>query len=291
MAEIERENAGPATASGTLVAGLSRIFRPLARLLISRELLFPFVSALLRGAYVDIAEREFPIEGKRQTDSRVTLLTGVHRKDVKRLRQQRHLALRPPRAAALGSQLVARWTTLPEYADEHGAPRPLPRLASAGEAHSFEALVRSVSTDIRPRAVLDEWLRLGIAEVDERDRVRLKVQAFVPRPGSEEIEYYFGRNLHDHVAAAVHNLLGEPEPFLDRSVGYNNLSREAIAQLTELARRRGMEVLQELNAQALRLQQRDSGQPGASHRFNFGVYLFAEDEEAQPAEEPEDDAS
>lgn len=282
---------GPSGATGALVAGLRRMLRPLVRLLIARNLPFPFASTLLRGVYVDVAVAEFPIEGKRQTDSRISLLTGVHRKDVKRLRRERHLALRPTPTVALGSQLVARWTTLPEYLDEKGAPRPLPRLASAGETHSFESLVRSLNTDIRPRVVLDEWIRLGVAEVDERDRVCLRAQAFIPRPGSDEMTYYFGRNLHDHLAAAVHNLQGKPEPFLDRSVSYNNLSTAAVAELTELAQRRAMEVLQELNARALGLQQRDSGQTGASNRFNFGTYVFSEDESTAPTEESDDDRS
>jgi hypothetical protein len=215
------------------------------------------------------------------------LLTGVHRKDVKRLRGQRQQALRPSRSASLGSLLIARWTTLPEYLDPQGQPLPLPRLAAPSGAPTFESLVRSISTDIRPRVVLDEWLRLGLACVDDADRVCLNVQAFIPPPGSEEMTYYFGRNLHDHIAAAAHNMLGGSEPFLERSVNYNNLSAAAVTELTELAKRRGMEVLQELNVRALRLQQRDSGRPGASQRINFGVYLFAEVEDASTPEEPD----
>ena len=262
----------------TLIAALQRVLRPLVRLLINRSIPFPFAANLLRRAYIDIAVKEFPVAGKPQTDSRITLLTGVHRKDVKRLRGEPHPAWRVPRVASLSSQLIARWTTLREYLDAHGGPLPLPRLPPAGGGHSFESLVRSLNTDIRPRVVLDEWLRLGIAQLDEEDRVRLNVEAFVPAQGSEEMAYYFGRNLHDHIAAAVHNMLGDPEPFLERSVHYNNLSAAAVAELTELARRRGMQVLQELNARALQLQQRDSGTPGASQRINFGVYLFGEDE-------------
>lgn len=269
------------------MVALQRLVRPLVRFLIAHSLTFPFISNLIRGVYVDVAVKEFPVAGKPQTDSRITLLTGVHRKDVKRLRTQRPRALRPTRAASLASQLIARWTMLPEYLDAHGQPTPLPRLAVPGGTPSFESLVRSVSTDIRPRVVLDEWLRLGVARVDDEDRVSLNVQAFIPPPGSEEMTYYFGRNLHDHIAAAAHNMLGGAEPFLERSVNYNNLSAEAVAELTELAKRRGMEVLQELNARALRLQQRDSGQQGASHRINVGVYLFAEDEDAGAREEPD----
>lgn len=279
---MKEENLEEPAVTARLVASLRRILRPIVRLLISRSMTFPFTSNILREVYVDVAVDEFPVSGKPQSDSRVTLLTGVHRKDVKRLRQQEERALRPPRAASLGSQLIARWTTLPEYRDESGAPRPLPRLASSSEALSFESLVRSVNTDLRPRVVLDEWLRLGIVHIDEQDRVCLTVGAFIPRGGSDAMTYYFGRNLHDHVATAVHNMLGEEPPFLERSVNYNNLNPAAVAELNQLAQRRGMEMLQEVNARALQLQQEQSGQPEASHRFNFGLYVFSEDQAASP---------
>jgi hypothetical protein len=288
VAETTAQNAETAD---RLLAVLRRIFRPLVRLLLANSIPYPFVSNLLRGVYVDVAVKEFPVADKRQTDSRITLLTGIHRKDVKRLRGQRRLQLRPPRTVALGSQLIARWTTLPEYLNEQGMPRPLPRVAAEGSVPSFESLVRSLNTDIRPRVVLDEWLRLGIAHVDADDRVCLNVQAFIPPTGSEEMTYYFGRNLHDHIAAAVRNMMGEPGELgslLDRSVNYNNLSNAAVAELTAIAKQRAMEVLQELNARALQLQQRDSGQPGASQRFNFGLYLFVEDQAADVTVEPDD---
>ncbi|MBI3784894.1 MAG: hypothetical protein HY270_15995 [Deltaproteobacteria bacterium] len=266
------------TPSDSVLAALRRIFRPLARFLISRSLPYPFVSNLLRAVYVQVALEEFPVQGKPQTDSRITLLTGVHRKDVKRLREERHPGLRPPRAASLGSQLIARWTTLAQYVDTKGKPKPLPRLPTSKNEITFESLVRSINTDIRPRVVLDEWLRLGIAHLDADDRVVLNTEAFVPREGSDEMAYYFGSNLHDHVAAAVHNMLGEPTPLLERSVSYNNLSPEAVAELHHMAKQHGMEVLKELNARAMKLQERDSGRPGASQRMTFGVYFFCEDE-------------
>jgi len=267
-----------AEAPEEFVGALQRIFRPLVRFLIARSLPYPFVAGVLRGLYVDVANREFPVPGKAQTDSRITLLTGVHRKDVKRLRLQPPGTVRPSRAASLGSQLIARWTTQAEYLDGRGRPKPLPRLPEKGVRHTFESLVRSINTDIRPRVVLDEWQRLGVVRVDDGDRVCLNMDAFIPPQGSREMTYYFGRNLHDHVAAAAHNLGGGGEPFLERSVNYNNLTEGAVAELAELARKRAMEVLQELNTRALRLQRRDSGQTGASHRINFGVYLFSESE-------------
>lgn len=49
-----------------------------------------------------------------------------------------------------------------------------------------------MSKDIRARSVLDEWLRLGIAHLDDQDRVRLNAEAFVPARGFEEKAFYFG---------------------------------------------------------------------------------------------------
>lgn len=286
MSGIPGEDAGAAAGRAAgVVSALRRIFRPLVRLLISRSISFPLASSLLRSAYIDVAVEEFPVEGKRQTDSRVTLLTGVHRKDVRRLRGQAEKGPRPSRSLSLGTQLIARWLTQKEYLDADGRPRPLPRAPRADDDHSFESLVRSLSKDIRPRVVLDEWLRLGLVRIDDEDRVCLESQGFIPARESEEMNYFFGRNLHDHVAAAVHNMLGSGAPLLERSVNYNNLSPEAVAELKALAGERGMEVLRELNARALELQRRDAGQSSASHRVNFGVYFYSEDQTAPDDEE------
>lgn len=260
--------------------------RPLVRLLIARQLPFPWAANVLRGVYVEIAESEFPVAGRVQSDSRITLLTGVHRKDVKRLRRQPQARALPPPAASLGAQIIARWLALPAYRDAAGEPRPLPRL---GDGVTFESLVRSVNTDIRPRVVLDEWLRLGLVRIDELGRVCLEQQAFIPAEGSAEMAYFFGRNLHDHLAAAVHNLLGEGEPLLERSVNYTRLTPAAVAELTALARQRGLALLRELNTRALELQRRDAGRAEATQRFNVGVYVFHET--SPPDDEPDDGQS
>jgi len=146
---------------------------------------------------------------------------------------------------------------------------------------SFDRLVRLVSKDIRPRAVLDEWLRLGVARLDDDDRVWLNTAAFVPGKGFEEKAYYFGRNVHDHLAAAAHNLDGAGAPFLERSVYYDELSPESVRELAGMGETLGMEVLQQVNRRAMELQQRDAGQDRARERMNLGVYFFSASEAPQ----------
>jgi hypothetical protein len=257
-----------------------RLLRPLVRLLLARQVTYPSLAALLKEIYVEVAVRDFPLTRKRQTDSRVNLLTGIHRKEIRRLRAVAHEEQRTPASISLGAQIVARWTSLPAYLDATGAPRPLPRQAPPRRGHSFESLVESVSRDIRPRAVLDEWLRLGVAHVDEHDRVTLDAAAFIPSKGFDEKAFYFGRNLRDHVAAAAHNLLGGSPPFVDRSVYYDGLTADSVAVLKELAEARGMEALQAVNREAMKLQVRDRSAAAARRRLNFGIYVYDDAERA-----------
>ncbi|MDP6978691.1 MAG: DUF6502 family protein [Myxococcota bacterium] len=258
-----------------LTSAARLLLRPLVHLLLSRQITFPILSQWLKEIYVEVARGEFAIEGKRLTDSRVNLLTGIHRKDVKRLREEPSEtgAEERPRSLTLGAQIVARWTDLPEYQDEHGHPRPLPRRPVAGET-SFEDLVASVSRDIRPRSVLDEWQRLGVASLDAADRVVLNADAFIPSKSFEEKAYSLGHTLHDHIAAGAHNLLDREPPMMERSVFYASLTDASVRELLELAETRGMESLHEVNRRAMELQERDTGDKGAVHRMRFGIYSF-----------------
>jgi len=276
MARSRSPEGAPGLGGGVLPA-LGRILRPLVRLLIARSIPFPVATEVLRRLYVDIASDEFAVKGRRQTDSRVHLLTGVHRKDVRRLRQQRAAPEVPARKTSLTAILIARWTTLDEYRDQDGRPLALPRSAETGV--SFEALVRSVNTDIRPRVVLDEWERLGIAHVDDDGRVHLHVDAFVPPKGSEEILHFLASNARAHLSAAVHNVLGDGAPFLERAASYDQLSPESVEELREMAGERGMDALRAINRRAMALQRRDSGKPAATQRMSFGAYFYSEDEE------------
>lgn len=265
---------------------LGRLLRPLVRLLIEQGVPFGELAELLKGVYVDVALRDFPLEGKQPTDSRVTLLTGVHRKDVRRLRGQPHTPHDPPHSVTLGALLVARWTGTASFLDAEGRPRPLPRKALR-RGKSFESLVESVSKDIRPRVVLDEWLRLGVVHLDAEDRVCLNAEAFVPSRGLEEKLFYFGRNLHDHIAAAARNVGGRRPAFLERSVYYPGLSRESVSELAKLAARVGMEALQAVNRRALELARGDADSESASQRMSFGLYFYdaPSDDGAEPDEE------
>jgi hypothetical protein len=112
--------------------------------------------------------------------------------------------------------------------------------------------------------------------MDADDRVRLNTEAFIPRPGGEEQLFYFARNLHDHVAAAVANIGAVGiAPFLDRSVHYDGLTPAQANALQAYARAAANRVLLDVNRQALELiQSEPATDQDEPRRINFGIYVF-----------------
>ena len=273
---------GPAGQTA-LVRAIRRVLRPIVGLLVARQIAYPFLANLLREVYVEVAETEFALAGKRLTDSRISLLTGVYRRDVKRVRAELREGHPIPPAVSLGAEIVARWNGTPLFLDDQGRARPLP--VQSKDEPSFETLVTSVSRDIRARSVLDEWLRLGVVHFDDRGRVALDAGVFVPKKGEDEKIYYLGRNLHDHAAAAAHNVQGGEPPFVDRTVYYGSLSPDSIRELSELAATSGMGALQALNRRAIELKDRDRGREDAERRMTFGVYFYEADNDDSPQTE------
>lgn len=284
-----------ATPSPVFVTALRKVLRPLVHLMLARGITFGYLSELLKSLMVEVAVKDFQLTAKETTDSRVSLLTGVHRKDVFRLRHAVPAeGENMPAVVPLGAQLVAQWQGQPAYLDEHGQPLPLPRYASEGGAQSFEGLVAGVNSDIRSRAVLDEWLRLGVVQLDAERRVCLNTQAFVPAKGFDEKVFYFGHNLHDHAAAATHNLLGGQPAFLERCVHYDALGAGSIEALARQSESMGMKALLAVNRSALAAEQKDAADNTPRHRMTFGIYFYSEPVDAgsqlpvEPAPRPGD---
>jgi hypothetical protein len=253
---------------------------------------FPVLTDALRHLFVDVAATDILRQAAEQTDSRISLLTGVNRKLVRQFREMQTDDTATPRVVTVTSGIIARWRGAPPFVDDAGQPRPLPRTGEpGGAAPSFDALVRSVTTDIRSRAVLDDWLSQGIVQLAPPDLVVLNVDAFIPRPGAGEQLFYFTRNLQDHIAAAVANIsAADVAPFLDRSVHYDGLTPAQARELEAFARAAAVQALLEVNRKALELVAAEETPGGDTPvRVNFGTFVFTESEspaDVQPGDVP-----
>ena len=271
----------------SMLSALRRVMRPLVRLMLRKGVTYTMFTDLLKEVFVDVAHREFRLNDTAPTDSRISLLTGVHRKDVRRLRNEGDTAIAAlPDNITLGAQLVNVWTNTPPFCSAPGQARALARLASVGGDCSFDALVAKVSTDIRGRVVLDEWLRLGVVRLDEQDCVHLEAHAFVPQKGFDEKAAYFGHNLHDHACAAVHNLSGEGQPFFERSVHYDALSPASVEHLRDVVAKDGMQTLLAFSRLAAELESVDEPGIEQRQRITVGLYFYTEATDSDPSKTP-----
>ena len=276
----------PPTPTPTLV--LDRVLAlllPLVRLLLRHGVTYPVFAAAAKRVFLRAAADELAGRGMAATDSAVSLLSGVHRRDVRTLTRgaAAEVASAPPPTLGLAAQVVARWMHEPAYRTADGGPRVLARGADAARQGSFDTLVAGISRDVRPRAVLDELLRLGVV-AERDDGLVLEGAGFAPRAGFEETLWLAAQNLHDHAAAAVANLHGEAPPpggFLEQAVFVDELSAESAARLQQVSVQAWRQAFQTVMQAAQDRFDHDAANvaPDARrHRARFGVYFFSERE-------------
>ena len=263
----------PFARSSLFEAAMKEVLRPLAKALIDQGVTAPAFYKIVKQAYVDAAVASL---GDGATDSRTSIITGVHRRDVKALRSNTNPDNEVVRQKVSRlATIVGRWMSEPDYLDEQGDPKTLPRTAPEGA--SFDGLVQSVSKDIRPRTILDELIRQGLAVEDGGD-ITLSADALVGPADIGQQIHFFERNLADHLSAAVSNLSAEDPAFFERAAFYNALSDAAVDDIEAVARESGMGALRKVAAVAAEKQKQDTEDASATHRFRFGMYFYREDD-------------
>ncbi|WP_170415839.1 DUF6502 family protein [Ruegeria atlantica] len=268
-----------------LETALSALLVPLAQAMVAHGVTLGTVTEALKQALLTAAEQS--TQGK-LSDSRASLLTGLHRKDVKRLRNVDDDAplKRRSNAAAL---VVSYWSTTPEFLDGAGAPRVLSRKGDE-TGPGFDDLVRRTRVDMAPGTVLETLVDQKSVEQDEKGKLRLLSPAFLPSSGSAEQVAAYEATLSAHLQAATQNLLAEPDSQrnFDRAVRYSHLSSESIEQLLQFSSDRAQTLLQEVNTLARELQEKDSN-GDHSGRFAMGAFVLPSPQKAQLKRTKEDE--
>ncbi|MBN2700700.1 MAG: hypothetical protein JXR29_04520 [Methylothermaceae bacterium] len=259
------------------------ILRPLVRFLIGHGWTYGAMAEMLKVLCVEEAGRQQDPTAAALTDSKVSLLSGVHRKEVSRIRQElaaggsEELPLR--HGVNVAAQLVALWVSRPDCQDEQGQPLALPLRADKGP--SVEALARQIKADMRPRTILDELVRAGIAE-EQAGLVQLQRTSYVSNVPADRLGF-MGANVGDHLASAVRNLETDPPPFLEQAVYFDALPQAVLEQVREALRERGMTMIRDVHREVSELEEQSREAP--SHRLRMGVYYYEEPLGDSPAED------
>lgn len=236
-----------------MIRVLDALLAPIARLCVARGVLFPQVAESFKRQMVLAAADRI---GAKATDSRVSVMTGLQRRDIARIRREREPAPLPVNHLA---RLVAAWVAQ--------GGNPLSRA-------EFDVLARAIRQDVHPATQLAQLVDAGTVATGVDDQVTLLTRGYQPLSGSEEQLDYLARNGADYLAAATDNVIQSKPPFFERAVHYNNLSAEAVDQLESIFREKQQALLEELNARAADLRPKAPG----NARFRAGGYFYREDE-------------
>ena len=259
--------------SNKLLDTLVRVLVPLVRLMIAKGVTFQMASEVLKRAYVRSANEHF-VEEDQASGTKLSLLTGLNRKEIRRLTSAEPDKERPP-MASYATAVAAMWRTSRRWRDREGNPKVLPR-RTTGNTLSFDDLVRAVTTDHRPAAVFDELTRLQFVE-QEGEKVRLVTSNFYSSTDQEDKLSRPIENIEDHISAAVANIV-EPSPkFLEQSVFSDELSEESAAKLHALMREEWQRTFNTALEKAIALEADDAKQSRVTNtRMRVGMYFYSE---------------
>lgn len=248
---------------------LEEHLRMIARVLIARGVTIGAATETLKGALVAAAEEQ---GDTKPSDSRISLMTGLHRKDVRRLRDAQRPAV--PRAVPnVAARAIATWATDSAFAAE-GAPRPLSRV-DTDDGPGFDSLVRRIKADLAPGTLLQALIEQGAVE-DASDGVfRLTRTRLVPDDEAEARLAAYRLSVGAHLEVATANLAARAGggARFDQAVRHTNLSPQSVRTLDGLAQDGARRLMADLSTEAVRLQRQDG--PGAfGESFVCGVYAL-----------------
>lgn len=274
--------------SKALSTAVVRLLRPLVRLLLRYGMSYGTFAELAKSVFVDVAAKEYALTNRKQSDSRVSVITGLSRKEVARVKQTPILAdVASAKQYNRAARVISGWQIDPRFCTTDGRPAPL---LWTGSTASFADLVKAYSGDMTARAVLDELIRVGAAELvkhAEGDAVQLRAPAYVPARAEDMKLHILGTDVASLISTIDHNLnVSHGEPRYQRKVSYNNLPTEALPGFRALTQERAQQLLEELNRH-LSQQDRDSNPSitGTGRKTaGLGIYYFEHDtpEENKP---------
>ena len=269
------------TIEKSIELSLARLLTPLVRLLLRYGVPLGTLVEVAKRVYVDVAMKEFAIPGRKPTISRASVITGLSRKEIMRIRRLPPISEDVSEEEAAKSynraiRVISGWVRDPDFTGEQGTPAPLP---FEGAEPSFSQLVRRYSGDVPPRAILDELVRVGSIEQTESGEVRLSSRAYVPAEGDTEKFSILGADVADLIDTIGHNLnVPREQSRFQLKVSYDNLPREPVERFRSLSAEESRKLL-EFFDQTLSRSDRDVNPEATGegrYRAGVSIYYFEE---------------
>lgn len=262
-----------------VLAACRQFMRPIVRFLIENGIGYREFSEICKALFVDVASNEYGLRGRKTNMSRVAVMTGISRKEVRKIRDTPDLEMWASATRVRRPEnVLSIWHNDPDYLDRKLNPK---RIRFVGPGPAFRDLVSRAGGDIPPKAMLNELIRAG-SVIQEGEKLRVVSRSYIPEPNDPEAILVAGDAIKDLVSTIHHNLgcRGSEARFFERRVYSEKLSDDQRPQFSKLARQRGELLFRDLNSW---LSERETS-PGsmkqdgdqAIPRVGVGLYYFDE---------------
>lgn len=253
----------------TTLEHVLKIMNELTKWLVKSGIGHSEFSAALRPIFYNEAIRELDLLNQKKTDSSLSLLSGLNRRDVSALRQENNNEYKlvenfiESTPVSVPARVISMWV-------HQKLPLAIPL---SSDDISFEKLVKQVSTEKHPRSILLELKRIGL--VQEKDgEVILQSSSFTPSPEHDEIKQIFTDNIVDHLSAGIHNILQKDNEYLEQAIFADELTLKSIKKLRQSSMLMWEEMSKQLLSEAIECCKEDEGREDAKLNFRLGIYQF-----------------
>ncbi|GMR17185.1 MAG: hypothetical protein BMS9Abin32_247 [Gammaproteobacteria bacterium] len=249
------------------------LLRPIALVVMRCGMTWKEFSDLSKSVFVEVATEEFGIRGRPTNVSRVSILTGISRKEVKRQRdllQAPHAVISSKTSDA--TRVLSGWHLDPLYLDDLGAPL---QLSARGPVPSFETLFASYGGDTPEQTLIKELLAAGSVEKDGTGRLTARSRYHMPVAMSEGNIRFFGSNLFDHAHTLSNNVSGDgSQRRLEGFAVDDRIAATATAEFREFIDLRGQQFLEEVDGWLDQHRHATPDQNTETVRLGVGVYAI-----------------
>ena len=164
-----------------LLAAFRVLMGPLVRILLRQGISYAEFSEVAKAVYVEVALKDFKVSGRKATRTRIAVMTGLTRKEVKRVideavKERFELKTSFNR---LGRVLVG-WHTDADFTGPYGMPLELQYETGNPNEPTFSVLVKRHSGDMSPRSILDELVRVGAIRETDIGWFRVMRREYIP---------------------------------------------------------------------------------------------------------------
>lgn len=208
---------------------------------------FSEFSEMAKRTYVEVCYKDFAIPGRRRTVSRVSVLSGLSRKEVVKMSNyadEDEYVNDVGRSINRATRVVGGWLQDKTYLNKNDKPKTL---SIVDDEPSFKSLVQSYSGDVTYGAILDELLHIGAVEIVDGSKVKLLGLGYIPTKGEEEKLTIMGTSTSDLLSTVDHNINNPDEPYFQREVLYRDISQAGINEFRIVSREKCTNLLVDLN--------------------------------------------